>query len=123
MCKIVLPIKPEYVERIIAGEKTYEYRKIACKKEIDGIIIYSTSPEQQIVAEVEVVDVLRESPDVIWEQTRNSSGISKEKYFDYFAEAKEAIAYKLGRITRFKEPRALSDYGISCAPQSFVYID
>lgn len=44
MCKILLSIKPEYVERIMDGSKIYEFRKRKCSKDINGIIIYSTAP-------------------------------------------------------------------------------
>ena len=32
MCTILLPIKPEYVDRIIDQSKLYEYRKKRCKQ-------------------------------------------------------------------------------------------
>ena len=38
MSKILMSIKPEYVDKIFSGEKKYEYRKRLCKKKIDTII-------------------------------------------------------------------------------------
>ena len=34
MCTILLPIKPEYVAKIINGSKIYEYRKKQCKSTV-----------------------------------------------------------------------------------------
>lgn len=122
MCRIILPIKPEYVERIIEGKKTYEYRKIQCKRDVESILIYSTSPVKRIVGEVEVLEVLKGSPERMWEETCMSSGISEKNFFNYYENAKEAVAYKLGRVTRFDEPKELSEYGLKYTPQSFVYV-
>lgn len=123
MCKIILPIKPEYAKRIIEGEKTYEYRKIQCRRDIDCILLYSTSPVKSIIGEVEVVGVLREPPISIWEKTKEFSGISKKKFFEYFDNATEAVAYKLGKAVAFDTPKDLSDYGIDYYPQSYVYVE
>ena len=32
MCTILMSINPEYVDKIIAGNKKYEYRKVKAKK-------------------------------------------------------------------------------------------
>lgn len=45
MCKVLMPIKPEYAEQILAGTKTFEYRKTRFKRNnVDAIVIYVTSP-------------------------------------------------------------------------------
>jgi len=44
MGKIVLSIKPEYTQRILSGDKKYEYRKILAKKDVKKIIIYLRVP-------------------------------------------------------------------------------
>ena len=42
MCAILLSINPVHVENIMNGTKGYEFRKKACKRPVDKIIIYST---------------------------------------------------------------------------------
>ena len=32
MCKILMPINPKYVDKILSGKKKYEYRKTKAKK-------------------------------------------------------------------------------------------
>lgn len=50
--KVLLSIKPEFVEKIFSGEKRFEYRKSIFKQQnIDTIVIYSTMPVGMIVGE------------------------------------------------------------------------
>ena len=62
MCKLLMSINPEHVDNILAGTKKFEFRKNKCKEKIDSIIIYSTSPIMKVVAEVEVKDVIEDTP-------------------------------------------------------------
>ncbi len=124
MCKILMPINPEYVDEILSGNKKYEYRKIKAKrKNIDKMIIYSTSPIMKVVAEVEIEDILEDSPEKLWELTKKHSGITKEFYSKYYKNKDSAVAYKLGNIKIYESPKKLIDIGINYVPQSFVYLD
>lgn len=123
MCKILMPINPCYVEEILSGRKKYEYRKIKPKRnDIEKIIIYSTSPVKKVVAEAEVEAIIEETPEKIWELTKDYSGITKRSYYNYYKNKEKAIAYKLGRVKKYKEPKNLSEFGINYIPQSFVYL-
>ena len=65
MCKILMPINPEYVDEILSGNTKYEYRKIKAKrKNIDKMVIYSTSPIMRVVAEVDVEGIIEDSPEM-----------------------------------------------------------
>lgn len=124
MCRILMPINPEYVDEILAGRKKYEYRKIKAKRNnIDKMLIYSTSPIMKIVAEVDIKEILEEEPEKLWEMTKNESGITKEFYNKYYKNKNTAIAYKLGTIKIYDKPKNLTDIGINYVPQSFVYLD
>ncbi len=123
MCQMLLSIKPQYVEDILSGKKKYEFRKVRCKQDVGKIIIYATAPIKKIVAEAEVEEILEGSISDIWNITRNFSGISYSFFKQYFKGKDRAIAYKLKNIVEYEHPRTLSDYGLSIAPQSFVYIN
>lgn len=124
MCRILMPINPEYVDEILAGRKKYEYRKIKAKRNnIDKMIIYSTSPIMKVVAEVDIKEILEEDPEKLWEMTKNESGITKDFYNKYYKNKNTAIAYKLGKIKIYDKPKNLYDIGINYVPQSFVYLD
>ena len=77
MNAIILSIKPEYVQKIISGEKKYEYRRKLCKKEIDRIYIYCIQPVKKIIAEVEVTGRIEDDKELLWTKTRGASGIEK----------------------------------------------
>ncbi len=122
MSQMLLSINPEHVENIILGNKRYEFRKVRCRSEIKRIIIYSTSPVMQVVAEAEVLGIIEDNPDSVWDLTFEYAGISKSFYDRYFDGKEKAVAYHLGEIIKYSKPKKLSDYGIKFAPQSFVYV-
>lgn len=123
MAQILLAINPEYVHNILAGTKKYEFRKSIAKQRVTSILIYETVPTKKVVAEVEVLGVLKAKPEDLWAVTSDAAGTSKEFFDAYFSGREFAYAYKLGKVTRFEEPKELSEFGITAAPQSFVYIE
>ena len=122
MNALLLSIKPEYVEKILQGEKKFEYRKRLAKEDVSYIYVYSTAPSMKVVASVHIEGHLSDSPTALWEKTKAAAGISRAKFRDYFRGCKTAYAYKLGKVEVFESPKNLSDFGVAVAPQSFVYI-
>lgn len=124
MCKILMSINPIYADKILSGVKKYEYRKVKAKKDkVNKIVIYATYPIMKVVGEVEVKDILEETPEKLWNVTKEYSGVTKQFYDNYFNKSSKAIAYKLGKIEKYDEPKKLEDVGIKCVPQSFLYLD
>ena len=123
MSEIILSINPEYVDKIITGKKRFEYRTKIPKKEVDKIIIYCTFPTMKILAEADIKKILALPPKELWERTKKRSGISEEKYFEYFKGRDIAYAFALGKINKFAQPKELSDFGCMNPPQSFVYVN
>lgn len=120
--KLLLSIRPEYIEHIIDGTKGFEYRRQIAARSVNSILLYATFPVQQIVGEVEVTGTKSASPTALWEQTKKAAGISRKKYREYFRGYKVAHAYVLGKVQKFETPKSISEFGISHAPQSFAYI-
>ena len=123
MPRALFSIKPEYVERVFSKEKRFEFRTIACKKQISKIIIYETSPVSKIVGEVSVLKILKDSPEKLWEQTKEFAGTDFESYSKYFFNRKVAYAYFLENPIKYENPKLLKDYNIFVAPQSFMYLE
>lgn len=123
--RILLSIKPIFVNEIIAGKKLYEYRKQLFKHtEIRTIVVYASSPVCKIVGEIEIEDILEDRPDVIWKKTKCKSGVSSSFFFDYFKDKEIAYAIKIARFTKYKNPLSLEDLKEGMKPpQSFCYID
>ncbi|MBY8290995.1 ASCH domain-containing protein [Vibrio fluvialis] len=123
--KALLSIKPEFVEKIISGEKLFEYRKAIFKRpEVSSVVIYSTMPEGKIVGEFKIGHILAKAPADLWEETKQSSGINKQFFDDYFNDREVAYAIEIKElkiydnpIDPYKEDRSFK------APQSFKYLD
>ena len=122
MCKLLMSINPEHVANILAGKKKFEFRKTKCKEQIDSIVIYSTAPVMKVVAEVEVKDIIEDTPQTVWKRTSTAAGIDKKFFDKYYSGRNIAVAYVLGCVTQFDSPRNLTDYGVKAAPQSYIYI-
>ena len=52
--KVLLSIKPEFVQEIFTGKKKYEYRKAIFTRSVDKVVVYSTKPVGMIVGEFTV---------------------------------------------------------------------
>ena len=81
---IILPIAPQYIEKILSGEKKYEYRKRLCKNNISRMYLYATAPVKGIVGEAEVIGKLEKNPKDLWNLTFQDSGIKVELFYKYF---------------------------------------
>lgn len=124
--KAMLSIKPEYVDRILSGEKTYEFRRrIFKRRDVDTIVIYATSPRCAVVAEAGIARIIAEKPEDLWTRTHKHGGISKDRFMAYFRGRDVAYAIEIGQVTRYKEPQALSEYApeVKAPPQSYVYLE
>ena len=70
MSTILLPIKPQYVKEILEGRKRYEFRKNKPKRPVTRIVIYASCPQQLVVGEAIIDEILEGSPDEIWNITK-----------------------------------------------------
>jgi predicted transcriptional regulator len=121
---VLLSIKPEYANKIFAGTKKFEYRKTIFKrKDVKKVIVYASHPIQKVLGEFEIDDILMDSVELIWKQTNEYSGITKQFFDEYFENKLQAHAIKVGKVIKYNTPKFLSDYDIKVAPQSFVYLE
>ena len=82
--KVLLSIKPEYAEKILNGEKKFEFRRVLPKnKEVDKVVIYATMPIGKIIGEFEIADFISESPIQLWQLTEEFAGISFHFFESY----------------------------------------
>ena len=120
---LLISIKPEVVNKILAYEKLYEFRKSIFKQEVEKIFIYSTYPVKKIVGYFEVGEVIHDSPIVLWNSFSEFSGISKKDFFNYYAGVDEGFAIKIKNLHVFDEFIDMDDYDDFRAPQSFCYVE
>ena len=123
--RVLLSIKPEYAEKILQGQKQYEFRKVLPKASgIKTIVIYATLPIGKVIGEFDIAEILSDTPKKIWSETADFSGISKRFFNDYFEGRVIAHAIKVKKVRRYSTPRELSSILASgIAPQSFCYIN
>lgn len=122
--KILLSIKPCFVEKILTGEKQYEFRKRLFKQDVDTVIIYACMPIGKIVGEFTVEKTLEEKPLDLWAKTKECAGISKKFFLDYFKGKSTGCAIKIDEFRQYDKPVnpkvAIKNF---IAPQSYQYID
>lgn len=122
MCKILISIKPQFVNLILNGQKKFEFRKNLPQKEVNLLVIYASAPVSRIIGEVEVTRTLSYAPSTLWRKTYKNAGISKKFFDSYFSGKEIANAYVLGKIKKFKRSKSLLEYDIMTAPQSYIYL-
>lgn len=121
---VLISIKPQFVEKILAGEKVFEFRRLWAKSDPDVMVIYSSSPEQRIVAIARIKKVHESSFSSLWNLTRGRGGVSRQLLREYFRDKKTGYAIEIEDVKAAKtpiDPKALFD-GFR-PPQSFQYLD
>jgi len=117
----LMSIKPDFAHRIFDKTKRYEFRKKTFKRDVDRVIVYSSSPERKVIGEFTVGSVLKGSPTTIWRRCHNFAGISKKDFLAYFSGHDLAYAISVVKPRRYHTPRKLSDYATT-PPQSYCYL-
>lgn len=124
--KVLLSIKPKYVNEIVKGNKKYEFRKKVFKRnnEIKEVYIYSTSPVKKIVGFFKCDRIIEDHPEKLWKEFNIHSGIDEYEFFEYFKERDTGFAIEISKLEVFKipiDPKQLIPK--FTAPQSFRYFD
>jgi len=123
MNTLLLSIHPEFVDKIISGEKKFEYRKSVPRQEISKLLIYATNPIKSIVATADIKNILVGTLEDVWKQTNKLSGITEEFYNEYYSKRQIAVAIEMSNIIKFTPYNSLSFYNIKRAPQGYVYLE
>lgn len=123
MSALLFSINPEYAARIMDGTKRFEFRKTRCRRETDLALIYCTCPVGRVVGEAHIYNIIEDDPECIWRLTKDAAGVSKRFFDEYYRGRDRAVAYELGDVTPYIPSKKLSEFGVSRAPQSFMYVD
>ena len=121
--KVVLSIKPEFAYKIFDGSKKFEFRKSIFKnKNVKYVIVYASSPVQKVIGEFEIGKIINDELDVLWDMTKEHSGISEAFFYEYFSEKEKGFAIQVKKKRKYSKPKCLrEDYDLH-PPQSFAYI-
>lgn len=119
--KVLLSIKPEFVNKIILGEKKFEYRRKIFKKDVESVIIYASSPCKKIIGEFIIEEILADDPKILWSKTSKFSGVKKDFFVNYFKNSEIGYAIKIGTLELYKDPFDIKFF-VNTPPQSYVYL-
>ena len=119
---IILSIHPSHIEKILSGEKRYEYRKLI-PTDIRYIVVYATAPIKMIVALIKIDSILKGTPESVWEKTKKHAGVSKDFFMLNFTDHQDSYAIKFKAGFKLETPKSLMclDNNVS-APQSYTYL-
>jgi len=126
---LLISIKPQFAKKIFSGEKTVELRKSAPKKIKEGayLLIYVTSPVKELWGICRIDNIIKDNPKVLWEKIGGKSGISKDEFFSYYNETKNAYGLEISDVKHFYKNAVKLDClkkmlpGFS-PPQTYRYI-
>ena len=122
--KVLLSIKPEFAEKIFNGTKKYEFRRSVFKnKNVKTVVVYASSPVQQVIGEFEIDIILNDDLEQLWNTTKDYSGISENFFFEYFVNKEKGYAIKIKKVKRYKKALSLKDDFNANPPQSFMYLE
>lgn len=120
---VLLSIKPEYAKAIISGDKHFEYRKRIFKKPVNTIVMYVTKPVGMIIGEFSIKRIIMDTPDNIWQETKEYSGIKKNDFEAYFKGRDKAYAIELREVMAYHSPiNPFLVWNHFVPPQSFRYL-
>ena len=121
---VILSIKPQFVQEIVAGRKRFEFRKKTFKQPVDKVYVYSSAPVCKLVGEFSLCSISSGCPTIVWRQTSKFAGISKSFFDDYFLGKSIAYALKIGEFKAYKKPiDANSVISNFTPPQSYRYVE
>ncbi len=97
---LFISVKPHFIEKILAGEKSVELRRVRPKIAAPGtlVVFYASSPVCEVVGSGRIKQIDAATPTAIWERHRDELGLSRSEYRSYLAGVKEAVGILLEDI-------------------------
>ncbi len=116
-------IKPQYAEALMEGRKRVEFRRLPLPQDVERVVVYSTSPVQQVVGSFRVATVEQMSPVAAWDTYAECGGIEQDPFFSYYAGAESAFVIHAKDPVRAPQPFPLADlHDALRPPQSYLYL-
>ena len=122
--RILLSIKPEYVEQIERHTKRFEFRKRNFKNLPSEVWIYASAPVKKIVGIIQVGEIIEDTPIALWSRCKQNAGIKEKAFLEYFKGKNQGIAIVIKDYIKFETP--IDPYKVNSgftAPQSYAYLD
>ncbi len=125
--RILLSVKPPYADAILAGSKTVELRRVAPQFTVPTeVLLYASSPVSAIVGRCRAINVLAHKPRGLWRLVGPQTGVTFEKFSEYFEGCDTAFGIVVEQATRLQNPIGLAAIrnqpGNLQPPQSYRYL-
>ena len=94
----LLKIHQKYCDKILSGEKTYEYRKHCPEWIAPGceMVLYSSDEPAVLLAMFEVGKIITGTPEKVWERTCKADGVDRDEFFaGYYKNEPQAVAFEV----------------------------
>ena len=124
---VLMSIRPQYANKIFAGTKTVELRRVK-PKTLDGgdlIFVYVSSPVKSLVGAFRVASVVEKPLTPLWRAVRNHAGVTRAEFLSYYEGVDTGIAIFIKDIWLLPEPIHLAQLQKEVKdfypPQSFRY--
>ena len=119
----LLAIKPKFADAIIAGRKTVEFRKIRFTEPPKYIVLYASTPIQQVIAFCEVIEIEELTVVSLWRKFRTQGGIDRREFLTYYGKRNHGYAIVVGSVWKLRRPALLCEIYPRCSPpQNFRYL-
>lgn len=124
---ILLSIRPEYAQKILAGTKKVELRRARPRLEPgDRVLVYVSSPQKAVVGSFQVEEIVEEPLPALWEMVENKAGISPEEFYNYYEGVSTGVGIFFKEIRPFNQPVSLGllrkKWSSWRPPQSYRYM-
>ena len=124
---LLLSIQPQFAERIYAGTKKFEIRKVAPIEGAGNVaLIYESGTERKITGWVAFGSVDWYTPDDLWNSLGRETGLKRAEFEAYCGDRDRVAALSVASTGRFDSPLTLEDLRDSLPefmpPQNFRYI-
>lgn len=123
---VVLSIRPQFAEKILAGTKTVELRRRFSEAVPPGAMacIYSTTPTRALTGMATISAVEKMSIPALWREYKAAAAIRRPEFDSYFQGVDLGYAILLTSPRAFQRPIPLSELRSICdfePPQSYFY--
>jgi predicted transcriptional regulator len=119
----LLAIKPKFAEAIIRRRKTVEFRKVRFTEPPKYIVLYASTPIQQVIAFCEVIQIEELTVVGLWRKFRTRGGIGYQEFLTYYGKRDRGYAIVVGSVWRLHRPALLRQLCPGCSPpQNFRYL-
>ena len=105
---LMLSIHPVYAQKIFAGEKVVELRKIRPRVVPgDYILVYVSSPVKSLQGVLTVKKVVAQPINELWDTVKDDAGLSPEDFFAYYKNHQIGYGIYFSVSDVFQEPISL----------------